>query len=161
MIRRFILGALALHIAYAVFWIVLGAHSEMIVERWAVAIAATVLTLGYCVLVVGFWRARKSRLNIALAVNKFYLLLLFGVLTLPILWGVIYYDAPYRENPYSFWVSPPWLRTYIYMGTSISVIGVLYEFWRANWGGGRTLTWPAIDRRTRPFGRRSTDQAAP
>lgn len=160
MIRRFALGALAAHLLFALVWLTIGTNSEYVFERWAVTVAATILTFGYCVLVVAFYKARKTRLNMALAVNKFYLLLLFGALTLPSLWGVIWHDAPYRVvgNPYTFWIPPAWFRTYIYVFTSISVIGVLWEFFSVNWGSGRKLRWPMVDRRdpTRP-GRRATD----
>lgn len=138
MIRRFALAALAAHAAYALAWVVIGERNKLVFERWSVTFAATVLTLGYAVLVVAYFRAQKTRLNSALAINKFYLMLLFGLLTLPSLWGVLVRDAPYRVagNPFSYWIAPAWLRTYLYVFTAISTLGVLYEFWRRNWGPG-------------------------
>lgn len=164
MIRRFALATFALHVAFALGWWMIGVHNKLVVERWAVTLCATILTANYLVLVVAYFRAHKSRLNTALAVNKLYLALLFGLLTLPSLWGVVVRDAPYRVvgNPFSYWIAPAWLRVYLYLFLAFSTVGVLYEFWRVNWGPGSwTPTWPDVERRQIPFGRRATDQPAP
>jgi hypothetical protein len=148
MVRRFALMALAVHVAYALAWWLTAPSSELIFERYAVTVCATVMTIAYAVLVIAYFKAGKTRLNSALAVNKFYLFLLFGLLTLPSLWGVVIRDAPYRVvgNPYSYWIPPGWLRTYIYVFLALSTIGVLWEFYRVNWGPG-SHGWDGRERR--------------
>lgn len=136
MIRRFVVFALLLHALYALTWWVLAPSSELRVERYAVTTAVTIAFAAYVVLALAYIKARKSRLNSALAVNKAYWALLIGALILPGQWGTLIRDAPYRVvgSPYSYWIAPAWLRTYLWVFLSITIIGVLVEFVAANWG---------------------------
>ena len=158
MTRRLVLiNALPLA-ALAVVWVLLTPHSRLVFERWSVAITATVLTVAYIGFAAAFFLARKTRLNAAAAHNKFDLFLFFGLLSLPVLWGLVWHDAPFRANPYALWVVPPFVRCWLFWRVSISSVGQAYEFWRANWGP--RSTFPDVDRRRIPFGRRFTDRPA-
>lgn len=157
--RRFMPVVLALHVAYAVLWLAMSHDQRHTFERYAVAGAEVTAFVFYLVLIVAFYEAQKTRLNVALAVQKFYWWLLIGALALPVALGAIYYGAPFRDgSPYALFNAPAWLRTYIWLGLAISLIGVLYEFWRANWGTEPEPAWPQVERRRDPYGRRITDQ---
>lgn len=150
MIRRGFVVALLLHLIYAAAWLTIGEQNQLYAERYAVTVAVTIAFVSYTVLVVAYWRARKTKLNTALAVNKGYWALLLGLLILPGQWGVLIRDAPYRlaeRNPYSYWIAPAWLRTYLWVFLTISIVGVLYEFCDANdWFRPTPATPPAEDR---------------
>lgn len=117
-------------------WLAFDKHQEDVFERYAVLVAVTAAFITYVILVIAYWKARKTKLNEAMAINKFYWALLLAVLILPVLWGAVLRDAPYVEipNPYSLWSPPAWLRTYIWLALTISIVKVLFEFYWANWG---------------------------
>lgn len=138
MIQRYALVLLVVHVAYAAAWLSLSNHSEQAFERWSVVCAATVMTLAYGIFSGAYYWANKTRLNTAIAANKLFLCLFFGLLTLPVLWGIALH-APYdlhARNPYALFVVPPWIRCYLYWGVSLTSIAAVYEFWRRNWGPG-------------------------
>lgn len=146
---------LALHVLYAVFWLALNSHQRSEVERYVVATTQIVAGFFYAVLIIAFIWAHKSRLNISLAVQKLYWLFLIVILAVPVSIGLIINDAPFRPNPYAIWTVPGWLRTYIWIGITVSIIGVLYEFHRANWGNDAEPWKPGDpERRTGPADRR-------
>lgn len=150
MIRRFVLAALALNALYAAAWLSIGERNKLVFERWAVAVAVTVAFVAYALLAAAYLWARKTRLNSALALNKAMWGLLIGALVMPSTYGVLWRDAPYRVvgNPYSFWIAPAWFRTWCWVFLAVSIVGVLYEFVRANVGAGRPIppAAPAEDR---------------
>lgn len=160
LIRRSLLIVVALHIIYAALWIVMDGRQRLVFERYAVLSMELIACLFYGVLIIAFYEARKTRLNVALAVQKFFWWLLITFLALPTALGLVTRDAPYRtvSNPYALWIVPAWLRTYIWIGLAVSLIGVLYEFWATNWGPHSDWKYPAVDRR-RPGipGRRRDD----
>lgn len=158
MVRRFLLWIVILHVGYAALWIAMSPYQRLVFERYAVLSMEAIACLFYGVLIVAFYEAKKTRLNLALAIQKLFWWLLITFLALPTAIGLVTRDAPYRTaiNPYAIWTVPPWLRTYIWIGLAVSLIGVLYEFWRANWG--EDATWPEIERRKNPYGRRAIDR---
>lgn len=137
--KRYLLGAVALHVVFAAIWIRLDGTQLDEYERWATAIGETVAGVFFAAMVIAFGWARKSRLNTAFAIQKAYWTVLVFGLALPLQWGLIVHRAPYQKIviPYVIWVAPAWLRVYVWTFMPIATIGVLYEFWRANWGQGR------------------------
>lgn len=134
MIRRRVWGALVLHLAYAGNWWLLSAHGRDIFERWTTLAAMAVAGAFYAAMVVAFWWARKSPLNAAFSIQKLYWSALVWLLAVPGQAGIAFRHAPYRQftNPYAYWTLPGWARTYIWIGLTISTMGVTYEFFRAN-----------------------------
>src|SRR5690242_5787180 len=116
MVRRFLLFVIALHIGYAALWLLMDGGQRRTFERHVVPGAEITAFVFYLILIVAFIWAKKTRLNFALAIQKFFWALLIGVLALPFALG--------------WWTPPAWLRTYIWIGLTISLIGVLYEFYR-------------------------------
>jgi hypothetical protein len=159
MILRFAMGALILHGLYAIAWYGFGEHNKLVFERYAVLAAANVVTATYFVFAGAYVWANKTRLNAALSLHKAYLFLFFGVLTMPIVWGLALNDAPWRlpPNPYAVWIAPAWLRTYVFSGVAVTSLGALFEWWRANWGAGSRPPGFPPDRRRIPYGRRRGD----
>lgn len=161
MIRRWCAGALGLHAAYAAAWLLLSDHARAVFERWATLAGMAVAGAFYAGMVVAFVWARKSRLNLAFAVQKLYWAALVWLVAFPLQAGLLVHHAPYRRvvNPYALWVAPGWLRTYLWLAMAVSTVGVASEFWRANWGPGRPpggepdtvvaerpSAWPAVAR---------------
>lgn len=141
MIRRRARVALALHIAYAGGWLLLSPHGHDVVERWVILAAMATAGVFYAGMAVAFVWARKTRLNVAFAIQKFYWALLIWLLVIPSQGGIAFGHAPYTRyvNPYAWWVLPGWGRTYVWLGVTAATVGVSYEFFRANdlWPFGR------------------------
>lgn len=160
MVGRLLSILLVLHVIYAVIWLVMDQRQQLVFERYAVLTMELIACLFYGVLIVAFYEAQKTRLNLALAIQKLFWWLLITFLALPTAIGLVTRVAPSRavSNPYALWNVPAWLRTYIWIGLAVSLIGVLWEFYRANWGTDPHPTWPQVDRRADPYGRRGTDR---
>jgi hypothetical protein len=124
---------------YVVIWQVLTPLGRAEFERYAVAICMVVASVMYAFIVVSFIWARKTGLNLAFAAKH----LLWGafviLFAIPNALGVIWNHAPYQlnrpPNPYSLYDIPAGIRTALWIGIAMSAIGVIYEFYDANWDG--------------------------
>lgn len=134
MISRFAVLALALHVAYAAVWMLLSPHGRDVFERWATGAAMTVAGIFYGMMVVAFLWARKSRLNVAFAIQKLYWALLVWMVAWPLQAGLIVHDVPYRSvsTPFAVWTLPGWVRTYVWVFLTLATMGVATEFYREN-----------------------------
>ena len=148
MSRRRVLTFLALHAAYVAAFLALPPWWELRVERYVVTGAELIAAAFYAVIVVAFYKAQKTELNVELAAQKLYTFLLVAGLALPVALGVVLRGAPYVDptNPYALWNPPGWARTYVWLGMAVTTVRVLRAFYRANWE--RSL-WANVRRRAR------------
>lgn len=136
-------AAAFLHVAFIAAWLYFDTESEIDFEHHLVTTAMVIAAFFYGVVIVAFWWARKTRLNKALALQKFYWAALILTLALP---------------AHTDWweVAPGWLRSYIWLGLVVTSPWVLFEFATANWGD----EWDGKTDRRKPgvAGRRDYDQ---
>lgn len=124
---------------YAVIWRVLTPLGRAEFERYAVAICMVIAAAMYMFIVVSFWWARKNALNAAFAAKHLLWGLFVILFALPNAIGVIWNRAPYAlnrpKNHYALFDIPASIRTALWIGIALSSMGVIYEFFQANWDG--------------------------
>lgn len=124
--------ALLLHIAFIIAWRLTDTDLHRDIERNSVTVAMCAAVIFYSIIVVAFWQAQKTRLNKALALNKTFWGLLIGMFGLPAQTG--------------WWEpAPQWVRAYIWIGLSLTIVWVLWEFVQVNWC--RRDGYPWVERR--------------
>jgi len=126
------LTAAILHVAAFTVWQTTSADTHRDLERWFITVAMIMAIGFYGIIVAAFWVAQKTRLNKALALNKLFWGVLIAAIGLPAQTG--WYDP-----------APQWVRAYIWVGLTLTISWVLYEFVHANWL--RRDGWPWVERR--------------
>jgi len=114
------LTAAILHVAAFTVWQTTSADTHRDLERWFITVAMIMAIGFYGIIVAAFWVAQKTRLNKALALNKLFWGVLIAAIGLPAQTG--WYDP-----------APQWVRAYIWVGLTLTISWVLYEFVHANW----------------------------
>lgn len=124
--------ALCVHLVFILTWRLTDDRFHFEFYRNAITTAMVSSVVFYTIIIVAFWKAQKTRLNKALALNKtFWDLLILG------------FGLPAQTG----WWSPAsqGVRAYIWSGITLSISWVLYEFVMVNWK--RRAGYPWVERR--------------